>query len=216
MATSFTLALFETALKDAVEDQGTEFDGKVDELIRRGEDRVLMDLDLEIFDEDGTLTFSNGSRLATLPTDMIKARSVYFTSSGSVVFMEERSREYILDYWPGSGTGTPKYFAHYSATQLFVGPTPGANPASGTVRGIKRPASLVDTANGTWLSKNVGLLLLHATIIEALKHNVSDDRVQMFEAEYRGFLMSAQKELRHLRRKEFTEYSEVGLKPKEE
>lgn len=216
MATAFTLALFETALKDAIEDQGTEFDGKVDELIQRAEDRVLMDLDLEIFDSDGTLTFTSGSRFADLPSNFIKARSVYFTSSGSIVWMEERSREYILDYWPGSGTGTPKYFAHYSATQLLVGPTPGSTPTTGTVRGVKRPASLTATSNGTWLSLNVGSLLLHAAIIEALKHAVSDERIQLMQNEYAALLEAARKEFRHLRRKEFTEYTEVGLKPKDE
>lgn len=203
MATQFSYSTFVTAVLDAAEEvDGSDFDSKVDELIQRGEDRVLLDLDLTIFDAWDSITFVNGTRTATLPTNFLKANSIYYEASSSITFLEPRTQEYILDYWPSTSTTTttPKFFAPYSDTQVIVGGTPGATPTTGTCNGLKRPNSLVADTSGTWLSKYAGNLLLHGVLIEAMKQLEADERIAMFEAEYGKLLAAAQNEFRHLRR----------------
>ena len=205
MASNFSYSTLETALKDAVEDQGTDFDGKINELIQRAEDRLLMDLNFEIFDVWSSITFVNGTRTATLPTGFLDVRKLYYTASSSVVWLEERTQDYLLDYWPSTSntTTTPKFWAPYSETAILIAGTPGATPTTGTANGTKRPDSLVTDTSGTWLSENVGSLLLHACIIEAEKHNLSDERLTMLKAEYGDLLQKAQRQFAHLLRQGF-------------
>lgn len=205
MASSFTLATLKTAMQDAVEDQGTEFSGKLNELIQRAEDRLLLDLNFEIWDAWDSITFVNGTRTATLPTSFLDVRKLYYTASSSVNWLEERTQDYILDYWPSTTgvTTAPKFWAPYSSTQIIVGGTPGATPTTGTANGTKRPTSLVTDTSGTWLSQNVGSLLLHSALIEANKHLVADERLAMLTTEYQDLLAKAQRQFAHLLRMEF-------------
>ena len=206
MATSFTLATLTTAILDlATEVDGSAFDDKINEIIQRAEDRVLLDLNFEIFDAWDSITFVNGTRTATLPTGFLDLRKLYYTSSSSVNWLEERTQDYILDYWPSttSVTTAPKFWAPYSSTQIIVGGTPGATPASGTANGTKRPNSLVTDTSGTWLSQNVGSLLLHSCMVESMKQLVADERLTAFTAEYQDLLTKAQGRFAHLMRQEF-------------
>lgn len=211
MATSYTLATLKAAVISRVEDQGTEFAAELDLLVKKAEDRLLLDLNLEIFDAWGTLTFTSGSRLAALPENAIKARQVYFTSSGSVVWMEERTQSYILDYDPSSSNGTPKFWAPYSETHLMVGPKPGASPATGSVLCIDRPTSLVSDSGGTWLSENCGSLLEYAMLVESARHLKKWEQAKTFDAAYlQQYLPASRQELRHLIR---ADYSPIAATP---
>ena len=206
MATSFTLATLTTALLDLTEEvSGSDFDNKINEIIQRAEDRVLLDLNFEIFDAWDSITFVNGTRTATLPTGFLDVRKLYYTASNSVGWLEERTQEYILDYWPSttSVTTTPKFWAPYSSTAIIIGGTPGATPTTGTANGTKRPNSLVTDTTGTWLSQNVGSLLLQSCAIESMKQLIADERLPVFAAEYQDLLAKAQKQFAHLLRQEF-------------
>ena len=206
MATSFTLATLTTALLDLTEEvSGSAFDNKVNEIIQRAEDRLLLDLNFEIWDAWDSVTFINGTRTVTLPTGFLDLRKLYYTAASAVNFLEERTQDYILDYWPSttSVTTAPKFWAPYSSTQIIVGGTPGATPASGTANGTKRPNSLVTDTTGTWLSQNVGSLLLQSSAIESMKQLIADERLPVFAAEYQDLLTKAQRQFAHLLRAEF-------------
>ena len=206
MATSYTLATLKAAMVEIIEDQGTDFAAKENGIIQRAEDRLLMDLDLEIFDATDDLTFSSGSRYATLPSNCIKPRTLYYTDANSkIAFLEQRTKEYIFDYWPGTGTSaTVKYWAPYSTTQVMVGPTPGASPATGKCVFIKRPASLVTDTAGSWLSLNVGSLLLQACLIEAYEVLRKMEARNTKLTEYvQVRLPQAKNELRHITRQDY-------------
>ena len=210
MATAFTLTTLTAVAQNRMEDQGTDFAAELPTLIKNAEDRVLVDLGLEIFDSTGTLTFSNGSRFATLPSNTIAVRQAYFSSGGSTVFMDQRTQSYILDYDPAATAGTPRFWAPYDETTIMVGPVPGASPSTGSVLTIKRPNSLNTDTGGTWLSNNCGTLLEMALLKESAQYLKKPQAVTAYEADYKTYLAAARMEFRHLIR---ADYAPVAATP---
>lgn len=203
MATSYTLAALKTSLKDFVEDQGTDFSGSLDDLIKLAEDKVLIDLDIDIFDATDSVTLTISTATATIPTGFLKIRSMFYTSGTTRTFMEQRTYEYCVDYWPSASTnGTPLYWAPLTTTTIHIAPTPSAT-VTATARGIKRPNSVVTDTSGSWLSLNCGSLLHKACLVVSEQFNVSDDRIPQWKTEYAEDLVRRRLELRELLRKDY-------------
>ena len=203
MASSYTLAALKTSLKDFAEDQGTDFSGSLDDLIKLAEDKVLIDMDLDIFDATGSMTLSIATQTSSVPTDFLKVRSMFYTSGTTRTFMEPRTYEYLVDYWPNTGTtGTPLYWAPYTPTTVYVAPLPSV-VLTATARGIKRPVSVVTDTAGSWLSLNCGSLLLKACLVVAGQFNIADERNVLWKTEYLEDLTARRIEFRHLLHKNF-------------
>lgn len=204
MATAFTYTTLAEALAGHLEED--DFDGNVDTLIRLGEDDLLKALDLEIFKATDPVSFVNGVATVTKPTGYLKADNFYYTSAGARAFLEERTVDYLIDYWPAAATvtNTPKFYAELNETQLLVAGTPGAGiaGANGTMRHLKRPASIVDTPT-TWLGTNVGDLLMHACMVAAEKFGMNDERIQMWRGEYAKLLQGALIQFANLRSRSY-------------
>ena len=204
MPVSYTYATLKDAIQDGVEDQSTEFSNELDDLIARGETRLLRDLDFEIFDVTDTVTFTPGTATVTKPTGHLSTRSLFHTVASVRTFLEERSYEYLIDYWPNAATtGTPLYYCELNDTQWLVVPTPPAAVTTGTSRFLKRPTGLSGSTTTTWLSTNAGDCLLHACLIEASKLIVDDERLDRWEKEYMGYVISSQAEFKNLMRKDY-------------
>lgn len=203
MATSYTLATLKTSIKDFCEDQGTEFSDSLDSLIKIAEDKCLIDLDLDIFDATGSVALSTSSQTATIPTDFIKIRSMFYTSGTTRTFMEQRTYEYLIDYWPNTATtGTPLYWAPYTTTTVYIAPPP-SSALTATARGIKRPASVVTDITGSWLSLYCGSLLLKACLVVAEQFNIVDERILMWKTDYAEDLAARRIEFRHILHKDY-------------
>ena len=203
MATSYTLAALKTSIKDFLEDQGTDFSGSLDDLIKLAEDKCITDLDLDIFDATGSVTLSTSTQTATIPTDFIKIRSMFYTSGTTRTFMEPRTYEYLVDYWPNTATtGTSLYWAPYTTTTVYVAPPPSST-LTATARGIKRPNSVVTDTTGSWLSLYCGSLLQKACLVVAEQFNIVDERIPMWKAEYAEDLAARRIEFRHLLHKDY-------------
>ena len=197
MATALTYALLTTALKNHVEDQGTAFSANADTIIKLGEDRVLKDFDLEIFDTTEAISITVDVATITKPANIIAPRTLWYTNGDSKrVVLRQRTYEFLQDYWPTPGsTGEPKYFCELTETTWGVAPTPNAS-RNGTARFIKRPTSVVTQTAGTWLSLNFGDLLLRACLMCAEAYLKADERIGVWKAEYADLLASAQREVR--------------------
>lgn len=203
MASSYTLAQLKTDIKDFVEDQGTDFDTTVENIIKLAEDKCLIDLDLDIFDSTGAVTLTGSSQTATVPTDFIKVRSLFYTSGTTRAFLEQRTYEYLIDYWPDtSQTGTPLYWAPLTTTTVQIAPTPSTTLAA-TARGVKRPNSVVTDTTGSWLSLYCGSLLLKACLVVAEQFNLAMTEAKDWKAEYAEDLALRRLELQHLMHKDY-------------
>ena len=170
MATSFTLATLKTQIQNHAEDQGSEFADELDTLIQLGEDAIIRDLPLSIFDAQNAVSIVAGIPTASKPTDTITIRELFYSSGGTITVLLPRSYSFCLDYAPSTAQGAPKYFAEeYSETELDLAPNPNLTVTASAVY-TKRPTSLVASASGTFLSKNLGDLLLASCMIAAERY----------------------------------------------
>lgn len=200
---SYTYSSFKSALITIVEDSGSEFSDAIDSyIIKVGEDRVLSDLDLRIFDQEVNGFFTAGTPYVNKPqaSDLI-IHVGYLDNNGRLRLLEHRDYSYLIDYWPNSSstTSAPKYYTNISTTQFYVAGTP-AQSFSYKMSVYRRPQSLSASNPETWLSTNVGELLLYACLISCEEYLKADERVQLWAAEYQKQLARKATELANLRR----------------
>lgn len=175
-------------------------------IIGMGEIRLIKDLDLEIFDTiDETILFTIGSRLVIKPANAIRVRSVgYLDLTLGYTPLKVRSIDYIKAFAPLVATqATPRYYAEYSPTQIYVADTPDA-ALTLSFHSVTRPLDLLDpvTPGATsWLSVRVPECLLTACLMEADHYMQADDRYDDLQKKYYDVqLPAARFELRQLQR----------------
>ena len=203
MSTSFTYATLKTAIKNHVEDQGTDFDGNVDTIIQLGEDQILRDLPLEIFDAKAqSVAITAGTQTATKPTGTVAMRSLYYTSGGTRYFLAPRSKTWMDAVCTDTTQRAPRWFDEgYSATQIYIAPNPNLS-VTALADITKRPTSIV-SASPTFLGTNVGDLLLASCLIKAQQFNLGWEEGANWNAVYKERLASARIDLRHLLRRDY-------------
>jgi hypothetical protein len=203
---SYTYATLKAALQSFVEDNGTEFAAAIDLIIPLAEDRILKDLDLELFDTVTALAFTASNRLLTKPTGAIATRSLHYTNaSNNQVLLEPRSWEFVNDYWPNAATttATPQFYAEYSPTQYVIAGTPsGTNVV--TARCVVRPAGLTSINTTTWLSQYMGDLMFYACLVVSEQFLKADNRIGVWQGDYAQRLASAKVELKQEDRVDYT------------
>jgi len=205
MATSYTYATLVAALQDTVEDDGADFLGALPNIIALAEDRVLRDLNVELFDVSATSTFGVASPWMAKPADMVGLRTMHFTDAlGNFNLLEPKSWEFVKDYWPNvvTTTPTPKYYAEYSDSNWFIAGTPVAASVV-TIRYIKRPAGLTALNPTTWLSAHVGDLLFYGSLIASEQFLKADNRIPVWMQEYAMRLNAARRELKFEERNDY-------------
>ena len=198
MATAYTYTTLKAAVTAFTEDQGTEFASAFDQILPLAEDKVLRDLDLELFDVSATSTFGAASQWLAKPSDMVALRSAHYTDgSGNFVLLEPRSYEFCKDYWPNAATTTaaPKYFAEYSDTNWLIAGTP-ASALVTTIRYVKRPAGMASGNPTTWIGTNVGDLLFYACLAISEQFLKADNRIVVWKQDYAERLQAAIRELK--------------------
>jgi hypothetical protein len=193
-------------LKDYLEDEFPDFDAQVPNLIGLGEQRMLDDLDLTLFDRiDTTITTTGGQETLSKPSDIIAVRTL---SVGGTP-LEERSWDWINDYNATAPQGAPKFFSEQSDTEVRLAPVPDAS-YSATYRGTARPDGLSSSNQTTWLSTNFGDTLLYACLIEAERY-VGADQVQVWQQAYMNEKLPAAMNL--TRRMSRSDYRPLAAQP---
>lgn len=207
MATSYTWTTIQSEiLALADEPTGSELDNNIANVIARAEDRLLKDLDLEIFTKVSTpVAFVSGTATITKPTDMVIEKDVWYTNGTSQrIHLQKRSYSWLIDYWPNSSTtGTQKYIADVDETTWAVAPTPG-NTFNWQARYVYRPAGLAVGNPTTFLSTKCGDALFYACMIEAEQFIKADERVNGWKQFYAERLLPLRVELSRLENADYT------------
>lgn len=164
-------------------------DTTTDLVIAMGEDRLLRDLDLDIFSDT-----DDGSADAEIakPSDFLYLRSPITLSSGiTFTILEERSYSYLKVYWPSaSAAGVPRYYAHKNETTFAIAPTPIGYTYEFSYG--KRPIGLSSGNQETWLSKTVGDALMRSCILSAHEYLKKDpDQIQAAMSEYSSAMQAS-------------------------
>ncbi len=200
MSQAYTYDTLKSAMVTWVENNEPDFAAQLDSFIGLAELKLLRDLDLNIFDVEDSISFDN-TGLATKPAGYISSRSLFYTASGDMIYLEPRTDEYIRAY---GGTGNPLYFCEYSETQLMAAPVPAVSQAV-TCRFMKRPAQLSDAQTTTWLSTYVGDALFLGCLLQCEKFVKDRERVLEWQDDYKDVVAGAKKEAYRLGRFEFVE-----------
>jgi hypothetical protein len=164
-----------------VEDDSTEFASHVQGFINRAEERVLRDVDLEIWNvtTSASTNASEGSLVKSFSGAPVN--DIWFSTTGE--HAERRSMAFIRAY---GSTGIPKYF-HEDATMIYWAPVPDDSYVY-SITYYARPSSLTSSNQTNWLTDNLADLLLWASLVECEAFLLAPERVQEFEGKYQQVL----------------------------
>ena len=167
---SFTYSQLKTAIQDYTENNETTFVTNIPLFIRLAEERILKNVQLNLFRKNAIATIVQGSQYFACPSDFFAPFSLSFRSTDeNKVFVDFKDPSFLQTYTPNSSTqGTPKYYSVFDIENFLIAPTPDAS-YTGELHYFYRPQSLTAGSDSgtTWLSINAELSLLYASLIEA-------------------------------------------------
>ena len=164
------------------------------DFIEHTENRLLRDLDLDVFKSHQNSTLTADSPFLSLPggttpepTSLATIRTVmvYASTSSARDFLEQRDISFMNEYWPNrTSTGTPKYWAWWDENTIYLAPTPSS--ALYVELGITRLPTRLSSSNTTsWLGNNAPIALLYGCLAEAFKFLKGPaEMLQLYEQSY--------------------------------
>lgn len=158
----------------------------INTFITFAENRILRDIDLDVFKLEVTGNMTSGNKFLSAPTDILTHRYLMVTSGTDQIFLDFRDTSFMKEYWPnGSTTGVPKYYSVWDQNTFYIAPTP--NAAFVVEMGyIYRPEQLSSTNNTTWISTNAPEALFYACLIQAYSYTKGPpDMMATFDASYK-------------------------------
>ena len=166
---SFTYSSLKTAIQDYTENTETSFVANMDDFIKLSEERILKNVQLQLFRKNVTGTMTSSNQYLAAPSDFLAPFSLSITSSSVKDFLQYKDVNFVQSFNPNSATtGTPRYYALFDITNFIIGPTPDSEYVT-EMHYFYRPASLTAAGDSgtTWLSENATLALLYGCLTEA-------------------------------------------------
>jgi hypothetical protein len=166
---SFTYDQLKQAVQDYTENNETTFVTNLPLFVRAAEERILKNVQLDLFRRNQTGTLTAASPYLKCPSDFLAPFSLSYTLDGSREFIEYKDVSFVQMYNPDSATqGVPRYYSQFDVDNFLVGPTPGVG-YDVELHYLYRPTSITaGAADGTtWISENAELALLYGALVEA-------------------------------------------------
>jgi hypothetical protein len=184
----------------ACENDGTEFENYIPNMINRAEERLTKDLDDYGLVYYTSVAVSVLKNKVTLPTGTRVVKNFNIHSNSTKINLLLRTDEYINDYWPVSAsTGEPKYYSRMDNTTILIAPT-AASTYNGEIVYIARPVTLSSVSPTNYFSDFCYDLLFNASMIEAMIFQKDYPTSQMFEQRYQQLLELQRNQARRNRR----------------
>jgi len=186
-----TLAELKTLIQNYVENDETTFVSTLDDIIKNAEERIFELVQFDFFKKNVSGNVTLGNRFLTAPSDYILSTYLAVVDgSGDYTYLEKKHssfmQEYTVDPTDSSLRGKPLYYADYdkelstassNGSTLVLAPVPDSNYTV-ELQYIYKPASLVSSTTGTWLSQNARNGLLFACLSEAYLFMKGDAQLQ--------------------------------------
>jgi hypothetical protein len=138
--------------------------------ILMAENRILRDIDLDVFKLEVSGNMTSGNKFLTAPSNILTHRYLMMTKDGEQIFLEFRDTSFMKEYWPdGSATGTPRFYSVWDQDTFYIAPTPNQNYTV-ELGYIRKPEQLSATNPTTWVSLNAPEALLYACLIQAYSY----------------------------------------------
>lgn len=176
---AFTFDGLKQAIQDYTENSEATFVNNLPLFIRATEERILKNVQLNLFERvlGGTMTTDNP--FLACPSDFLAPKSLLYVPVGSTsspgygerVYLEWKDTSFVEAYTPDPATtGEPKYYSQFDFGNFRLAPTPDKDYEF-IIHYLYRPASLTAVANAatdtTWLSENAELAMLYGSLVEA-------------------------------------------------
>lgn len=158
----------------------------INTFITMAENRILRDIDLDVFKKESTSTMTSGNKFLGAPSDILTHRYLMVTVNGDQIFLDFRDTSFMKEYWAdGTDTGVPKYYSVWDQNTFYMAPTPNSNYTV-ELGYIYRPAQLSSTNQTTWISDNAPEALLYACLIQAYSYTKGPtEMLGFFDASYK-------------------------------
>lgn len=199
MAT-YTFDTLKAALKSWNQDQFSDYETDLPDILAKAELKCLRDLDLELFDSTDTSKATVGAvQTLDLPAGTVRLRQLWLDGA----FVQPRSESYVYQYSLDNGfEDQPLYWCQSSETTVLLAPVPDATyPAR--MRVMIRPDGLSDTVPTTWLSTHAGDLLFWACLSVTEHWTKAVEDAAATEARYQQTLQQTQLELAPLMARDY-------------
>jgi len=164
-------------------------DAVINVFITFAENRILRDIDLDVFKLEVTSNLTTNNKFLSAPSDILTHRYLIVTSGTTQIFLDFRDTSFMKEYWPnGATTGIPKYYSVWNENTFYIAPTPSSAFAV-ELGYIYRPAQLSSTNTTTWISTNAPEALFYACLIQAYSYTKGPpDMMAIFDASYKQAL----------------------------
>lgn len=150
------------------------------------ENRILRDIDLDVFklEVQGTITANN--KFLTAPTDILTHRYLILNTPNDQVFLGFRDTSFMKEFWSdGTSVGVPKYYSVWDQNTFYLAPTPNQS-YSVELGYIYKPQQLSSTNTTTWVSVNAPEALLYGCLVQAYSYTKGPgDMIQYFDNAYK-------------------------------
>ena len=158
----------------------------INTFITMAENRILRDIDLDVFKLEDTGNLTKGNRFLGAPSGILTHRYLMLVVSGERIFLDFRDQSFMREYWPDyTEEGVPKYYSVWDQNTFSVAPTPNQNYQV-QMGYIYRPAQLSPITPTTWISTNAPEVLLYACLIQAYSYTKGPpEMLQYFENSYK-------------------------------
>ena len=150
------------------------------------ENRILRDIDLDVFKLEATANLTSGNKFLTTPSDILTHRYMMITSGTNQIFLDFRDTSFMKEYWAnGAQTGIPKYYSVWDQNTFYVAPTPASSYVV-ELGYIYKPAQLSSTNTTTWVSINAPEALLYGCLVQAYSYTKGPpDMISFFNNSYK-------------------------------
>jgi hypothetical protein len=184
----------------ATENDGSEFMSYIPQMVNRVEERLTKALDDYGLVTATSITLTSDTNTFTLPDNTRVIKNIHIKESGSKIGLLQRTDEFINDYWPVSAsTGTPKYYARKTNTNIVFAPTASAT-YSGELVYVVKPSALTSTNQNNYYSDFCYDALFYGCMIEATNFMKNFSVTPVYEQQYQNAVEGLRNQSRRTRR----------------
>jgi hypothetical protein len=154
------------------------------------ENKILRDIDLEIFRQNSLGNLTTNNPYLTMPIDILTHRYMLIKDlQNKETFLDFRDVSFVKEYWRDqSETDFPKYYSVWNANTFLIAPTPDQSYIV-ELGYIRKPEGLSPTNQNTWLSINAPEALLYGCLVQAYSYTKGPtDMLAYFTNSYREAL----------------------------
>jgi hypothetical protein len=175
-------------IENFLEDDSTELQASVDEIITQAEDMIFQRLpNLPCFRQTTSANLVAGTNDYVVASARM-IRQVSVISSNILSYLDHRVDSYLRDYWPNLTTqGTPKFYstksANTSGTTITIAPTPNAADTY-QVDFIAPETGLSSTNSNSWVGDNAENVLLSACLYEASAFLKAGETLALYKTQF--------------------------------